>query len=136
MELELFDIPDFTGYKADKQGNIYSMIPKGCRNRFDKSKWLNKPKKLEPRITKTGYCRVYMRRDSTNKREDVYIHRIIAQIFIPNPNNLSDVNHIDSNPGNNNVKNLEWLSHKDNLEYGFTKKGNRARNELGQFIHK
>lgn len=134
--MELFDIPDFTGYKADKQGNIYSMIPKGCRNRFDKTKWLSTPKLLSYRVTKTGYCRVYMRRDSTDKREDVYVHRIIALLFIPNPNNFSDVNHRDSNPTNNSVGNLEWLSHKDNLEYGFSEYGNKTRNELGQFKHK
>lgn len=76
-----------------------------------------------------------MRRDSTDKREDVYVHRIIAQIFIPNLMNLSDVNHKDSNPSNNNVENLEWLSHEDNLNYGFIY-GNKARNEKGQFCHK
>ena len=76
-----------------------------------------------------------MRRDSTNKREDVYVHRIVAEMFIDNPNNLSDVNHKDSNPENNHVDNLEWLSHRDNLEYGFTY-GNKTRNKLGQFAHK
>ena len=132
--MELYDIPDFTGYKADKQGNIYSMLQTGCRNRFDKSKWVE-PKKLKVRTTKTGYGRVYMRRDSTNLREDVYIHRIIAKMFIPNPHNFSDVNHKDSNPLNNCVDNLEWLSHKDNLEYGFSH-GNMSRNEKGQFCSK
>lgn len=132
--MELFDIPDFTGYKAPKDGHIYSVIPKGCRNRFDKTKW-GEPKELKVRATKTGYCRVYMRRNSTDKREDVYVHRIIAQMFIPNPMNLSDINHKDSNPANNNVENLEWLSHEDNLNYGFIY-GNKVRNEKGQFCHK
>lgn len=132
--MDLYDIPDFTGYKADKQRNIYSVIQKGCRDRFNRDKWV-KPKKLNIRVTKNGYGRVYMRRDSTNLREDVYIHRIIAQMFIPNPNNLSDVNHKDSNPLNNCVENLEWLSHKDNLEYGFLY-GNKDRNEKGQFCAK
>lgn len=133
--MELFDIPDFTGYKASKNGKIYSMIPRGCRNRFDKTKWLQEPKELTYRITKNGYCRVYMRRDSTNKREDVYVHRIIAELFISNPNNLSDVNHKDSNKANNHVDNLEWLSHKNNLEYGFLY-GNKDRDKLGRFISK
>lgn len=131
---QLYDIPDFTGYKADKEGNIYSVIPKGCRNRFDKTKWVA-PKKLKQRQTKTGYCRVYMRRDSTNIREDVYVHRIIAELFIPNPKNLSDVNHKDSNPSNNAVENLEWMSHQDNLKYGF-EHGNKSRNDKGQFCSK
>lgn len=76
-----------------------------------------------------------MRRDSTNLRENVYIHRIIAKLFIPNPDNLSDVNHKDFNPSSNTVENLEWLSHQDNLEYGF-KYGNKVRNEKGQFCSK
>ena len=131
---ELFDIPDFTGYKVNKQGEVFSVIPKGCRNRFDKSKW-QVPKKLSIRKTKTGYCRVYMRRDSTGKREDVYIHRILAEMFIPNPEGLTDVNHKDSNPENNNLDNLEWMSHKENLEYGFLY-GRKSRNEKGQFCSK
>ena len=44
---ELYDIPDFTGYKASKEGKIYSVISKGCRNRFDRSKW-KEPKELKP----------------------------------------------------------------------------------------
>ena len=131
---KLFPIPDFTGYFATKTGKIYSLIPIGCRNRFDKNKWC-KPKELKYRVTKNNYCRVYMRRDSTNKREDVYVHRIIATLFIPNPLNLSDVNHKDNNPLNNNVNNLEWLSHKDNLEYGFSH-GNKNRDKYGRFKSK
>lgn len=131
---ELIEIPDFAGYFASKDGKIYSTLAKGCRNRYDLSKRIE-PKELNYRETKTGYLRVYMRRESTNKREDVYVHRIIASLFIPNPNNFTDVNHKDSNPKNNNINNLEWLSHKDNLEYGF-KYGNKTRNEKGQFAHK
>ena len=43
-----------------------------------------------------------------------YVHRLVAEHFLPNPDNLRDVHHIDSNPKNNDVSNLEWLSHKDN----------------------
>lgn len=83
---ELYDIPDFTGYKASKNGNIYSMIPKGCRDRFDRSRWLNEPKLLKTRDAH-GYCRVYMRRDSTDKREKMYMfielqHRYLSQTRI------------------------------------------------------
>ena len=41
-------------------------------------------------------------------------HRLIAQTFIPNPNNLREVNHIDGNPRNNVLENLEWMSSSDN----------------------
>lgn len=133
--MELYDVPDFTGYKASKDGKIYSMIPKGCRDRFDTSKWLSVPKELTPRKLKKGYCRVYMRRDSTDRREDVYIHRIIAELFIPNPLNLPQVNHKDCNPANNCVENLEWVTQKDNLEYAHLY-GNMSRDEKGRFCHK
>lgn len=43
-----------------------------------------------------------------------YIHRLVANHFILNSNNLPEVNHKDSNPSNNNANNLEWITHKDN----------------------
>lgn len=128
-------IPDFTGYFADDLGNIYSALPKGCRNRYDKNKWVSL-KKLKPRMLKhTPYLRVYMRRDSTGKREDVYIHRIIAQLFVPNPLHYNEINHKDSNPTNNKAENLEWCSHYYNLEYAYSY-GYKTRDALGRFCHK
>lgn len=46
------------------------------------------------------------------------IHRLVAETFIPNPLNLTDINHKDENKLNNKVDNLEWISHKDNINYG------------------
>ena len=46
------------------------------------------------------------------------IHRLVAEAFIPNPLNLSDINHKDENKLNNCIDNLEWMSHKDNMRYG------------------
>jgi hypothetical protein len=48
------------------------------------------------------------------KPKKFYVHRLVAEHFLPNPDNLRDVHHKDSNPKNNDVSNLEWLSHKDN----------------------
>ena len=48
----------------------------------------------------------------------LYIHRLVAKTFIPNPNNYEIVNHIDENPLNNNVDNLEWCTQKDNVRHG------------------
>lgn len=131
---ELKEIPDFCGYYASKEGKIYSTLAQGCRDRYDLSKRVE-PKELKYRLTKKGYCRVYMRRESTNKREDLYVHRIIASIFIPNPLNLPEVNHIDNNRTNNSVDNLEWITRKDNLAYAFLN-GNMTRDNLGRFTHK
>lgn len=46
-----------------------------------------------------------------------YLHRIIAQAFIPNPENKSEVNHIDGNRSNDCVKNLEWVSRLENAKH-------------------
>lgn len=132
--IKLKEIPDFAGYYASEEGEIFTTLKQGCRNRYDLSK-RTEPRKLNVRYTKHGYGRVYMRRESTNKREDVYIHRIIAELFIPNPNNLPEVNHLDNDRGNNKATNLEWVSRIDNLNYAMTN-GNMKRNSLGQFTHK
>ena len=53
----------------------------------------------------------------TIKQLKYYTHRLIAETLIPNPQNLTEVNHKDEDKLNNSVDNLEWISHKDNLEY-------------------
>lgn len=47
------------------------------------------------------------------------IHRLVAETFIPNPDNLPEVNHKDGNGGNNFVDNLEWVTHKDNARHAW-----------------
>ena len=63
-----------------------------------------------------GY--LYVRLMANGRCHKYYVHRLVAQSFIPNPDNLSDVNHIDEDKSNNSVENLEWLSHKDNMMHG------------------
>lgn len=67
-----------------------------------------------------GYCRVLLSRP----RKCLYVHRLVAQAFIPNPLGLRDVDHIDGNPTNNVVENLRWVSHKENLDAAIARRGN------------
>lgn len=130
----LVEIPDFAGYFADKNGNIYTTLKQGCRDRYDLSK-RTEPKLLNVRYTNKNYARVYMRRESTNKREDIYVHRIIAQLFIDNPHNLLEVNHINSDRANNSITNLEWVNRIENITHAM-KYGNLGRDDKGKFINK
>lgn len=46
-----------------------------------------------------------------------YVHRLVAGAFVPNPDGKPEVNHIDSNPNNNTSRNLEWVTHAENMRH-------------------
>ena len=63
-------------------------------------------------VSKNGYQQI------TLDNSQLLVHRLVAQAFIPNPNNLPCVNNKDENPGNNDFRNLEWCTYKYNSNYG------------------
>lgn len=68
---------------------------------------------LKPVPTKNGYLRVGL------DKQLCRIHVLVAKEFIPNPDNLPQVNHIDGNKANNNVCNLEWITPSENIKHAF-----------------
>ena len=62
-----------------------------------------------------GYKSVHL---GGRKQPHTYVHRLVAQCFLPNPDNLPCVNHKDENPTNNSIDNLEWCTNEYNLKYG------------------
>jgi hypothetical protein len=62
------------------------------------------------------YSYVWLCTDSGNRRHST--HRLVATAFIPNPENKSDVNHINEVSGDNRVENLNWMTHKENVNHG------------------
>lgn len=94
------EIKDFPGYTITDDGKVISY------------------KFKEPRVMKTwyqksGYENIKLCKD--NVTYHFLIHRLVAEAFIPNPNNLPEVNHKDRNRQNNKVENLEWSNRIDNL---------------------
>lgn len=70
---------------------------------------------LKPEITADGHLRVVLCEAGIKKR--VFVHKLVAEAFIPNPNNLPIINHKDENPANNCVENLEWCTIAYNNAY-------------------
>ncbi|MBP3619849.1 MAG: HNH endonuclease [Clostridia bacterium] len=79
----------------------------------------NKTKKekiLKPQKNKNGYLKVCLY--SNGKMKQLYVHRLVAEAFIPNPNNLTQLNHKSEIKTQNNVDNLEWCTYEYNNNYG------------------
>ncbi|WP_242227195.1 NUMOD4 domain-containing protein [Bacillus cereus group sp. BfR-BA-01315] len=68
-------------------------------------------------LTKYGYLNVQLL--ISGKDKTFQVHRLVAQAFIPNPNNKTQVNHIDGNKLNNNIDNLEWVTPKENMKHAW-----------------
>lgn len=76
---------------------------------------LKKSQEIKQQTNKKGYKICYLSKDS--KQKTCLVHRLVAEAFIPNPNNYEQVNHIDCNKSNNCVKNLEWCSNLQNQRH-------------------
>lgn len=117
----LKEYPKNNNYLVSDTGEIYS-------KRFNK--------KLIPKRNWDGYFRVQIWKD--NKCKFVSWHRVIAETFIPNPNNLPCVNHKDGNKQNNCVENLEWCTQKENIKHAWctglsTSKNHSKYSKIAQY---
>lgn len=74
---------------------------------------------LKPVKNNCGYLQYYLKDEETKKYKWFKVHRLVALYFIDNPKNLKEVNHKDRNKENNNVFNLEWCTHSDNIKHSY-----------------
>jgi hypothetical protein len=73
---------------------------------------------LKPTVRSTGYVVVGLTDRKRNRFQQYKLHRLVALHFIPNPDNLPEINHKDENKQNNRADNLEWCDRKYNINYG------------------
>ena len=98
---------DISGYEGLYQISNFGRV---------KSFYFKNPRILKPHKVK-GYSNVELYKNK--KKKQFYIHRLVMENFCPIENmNVLDVNHKDEDKFNNHISNLEWMTHKDNLNYG------------------
>ena len=105
------DIPNYEGlYQASNLGRIKSL------ERIDTNNHIIKERVLKQKINKSGYLYVMLYKN--HNRKTLRVHKLVAQTFIPNPNNYLQINHKDENKHNNCIDNLEWCTPSYNQNYG------------------
>jgi hypothetical protein len=92
----------YPNYIITKEGKVYN----SKRNIF-----------LSPSKNEGGYLTLGL--SDGKKRLSFIVHRLVAILFLENPNSLPEVNHIDFDKTNNNVENLEWITRSDNMKHNF-----------------
>lgn len=109
------DIQDYEGlYQVSSLGNVRS-IPRTVMGANGHSQ-THKGRLLKPGILCTTYTKYYrVTLSKENRTQRFSIHRLVAEHFIPNPENKPFVNHLDNNAENNAVANLEWCTHAENM---------------------
>lgn len=98
----LRDIPGFPDYECSVYGEVYSKRTQRL---------------LSPGEDGKGYYSVVLCRDG--KQYTKKIHKLVALTFLPNPENKTDVNHIDTIKKNNRLTNLEWCTHSENMKHAY-----------------
>lgn len=112
MSIEMKEIPGYTGYFATPDGRIYS----------------NKSHKFLSQSMRGDYLRVCL--VNNGKKSSVSVHQLIALTYLPNPDNLPQVNHKDENKLNNRVENLEWVTATENANHGTRNERISEKNKL------
>ena len=111
----LVEHPDYPGYYGTRDGKVFSS--KGLHGKI-------RPIKPVCLKANNGYylLALGLKDDGSKKQKQCLHHRFIAQLFIENPNNHNEVNHIDEDKSNNCADNLEWCDRQHNMQHSLAKK--------------
>lgn len=117
--MEFIPVKECGNYLVSKEGKVFSLLTM---------------KEIKTFKLKLGYYAFEMR--INGKRKVKYLHRALAELFVENPNNKPNVNHIDGVKTNNNIENLEWVTQKENIVHawktGLSKTTEKSRERCRQ----
>jgi hypothetical protein len=122
-----YDTPDL----EDEEWRIHEKFPDFYVSNFGRIKSMDRNKLMFTRVhEKYVDCRI---NDKDGKKCSPRVHKLVAESFVPNPDNLPVVNHIDGNRMNNRADNLEWVTYKQNAKHaqklGLVGKASRKIND-------
>lgn len=116
MEEVWKDIPEYENlYQVSNLGRIKSLsryvdVREGVKIHINE--------RVKPHyINKKGYCQIGLCKDGI--RKGFLVHRLVADAFIPNPQNKKTVNHINCDKSDNRIENLEWATYSENIKHAF-----------------
>lgn len=122
------DILGFGGrYQVSSIGRVRSLDALTHNNR---GSFIRKGRFLATGIDSSGYITTTLCENNRSYR--FRIHRLVAEAFIPNPDNKPEVNHIDGDKKNNMVENLEWNTYGENLIHAYESRLNKRRKPIEQ----
>jgi len=107
-------------YEVSNYGQVRSLDKVDCLGRERKGRVLKQQKH------KRGYLNIGLTKNKIRKM--CYVHRLVAQAFVLNPENKAEVNHIDGDKENNLAENLEWVTSSENNQHAYNTGLNQALN--------
>jgi len=107
-------VPGYEGRLEITRGGRVRSVARTVRSRYNSTRRLP-TRELKPFLANGGYPAVQVHVGA--KRKNVFLHRAIALLFVPNPESKPHVNHLDGNKANCRPENLEWCTHAENMAH-------------------
>ena len=118
---------NYPGYSVSSIGRVKS----NARKMWNGKGWfISKERLLKPNLLAKGYYQVDLKFDK--KRHLRQVHRLVAEAFLPNPNNLPQINHINGVKNDNRVENLEWCTNSENQIHAYRNGLHRINHNSGK----